>query len=391
MVLKQSGKLLYLEVNIMNLFGSSFFLVSLMFVEFGILKFIKKEFIPWREVVFNVSSGHILMWILRAFEVSIFYFLYNNFSLRLFDNWNIIALYAFTFFAWDFCFYWLHRMHHKIPLFWKVHTVHHEGEHFSLSLGLRNSWYSSLSSIPFFIALAMLGVPTEVFVSIGAFHYLVQFYNHNGVVKKSGFLEYFMVTPSLHRVHHGTNPEYIDRNFGGTLNIWDRMFGTRQVERDDIEIKYGVIGSIKTDNPFWGNNIPFMQALNIPLPDFEKLKGGKFNVSDLYVAMGGLNLLNLWLFYIHSEGKGLGMQQVSLFTIIFLGTIALGALSDNRFWGMVSWLIISIVGTGIFLYQYHIINPLVLGVFASFVIHGLYGLKYFSTNINTNEPLSSGV
>lgn len=375
----------------MNLFSGSFLLVSIMIIELGILKFIKKEEIPWREVVFNVSSGHILMWLLRALEVSIFYFLYNNFSLRLLDNWNIIAVYAFTFFSWDFCFYWLHRMHHKIPLFWKVHTVHHEGEHFSLSLGLRNSWYSSLSSIPFFIALAMIGVPTEVFVAIGAFHYFVQFYNHNGVVKKSGFLEYFMVTPALHRVHHGTNPQYIDKNFGGTLNIWDRLFGTRQLEVEGVEIKYGVIGSIKTDNPFWGNNIPFMEALNIPLPNFEKLNENKFNVSDLYIATGGLNLLNLWLLYIHNEGKSMGMQQITLFTIIFLGTLALGALSDNRFWGMISWLIISIGGTGFFLYEYGFSSPFTAIIFVGILIHSLYGLKYFSNNINTDEPLSSGV
>lgn len=372
----------------MNLFAGSFLLISVMMIELIILIFIKKEEIPWREVVYNLSSGHILMWILRAFEVLIFSYLYHNFSLRLLDSWNIIGQWAFTFFAWDFCFYWLHRMHHKIPLFWKVHVVHHEGVHFSLSLGLRNSWYSSLSSIPFFIILAMIGVPVEVFVSVGAVHYFVQFYNHNGVVKKSGILEKFMVTPSIHRVHHGINPEYIDKNCGGTLNIWDRIFGTYQPEIEGLEIKYGVTDAIKTDNPFWGNNLPFMRAWGMKIPNFEKRNETKFNVSDLYIATGGLNLLNLWLFYIFCEGKGLGMQQFWLFFLIFFGTIALGSLSDGRFLGMVSWLIIACVPTIAFVYQYNISDPFVLSLFILFILHGLYGLKYF-INSNDKQTLSS--
>ncbi|MFN8576070.1 MAG: sterol desaturase family protein [Candidatus Sericytochromatia bacterium] len=370
----------------MNLFAGSFLLILLMMIELLIFKFIKKE-IPWREVVYNLSSGHILMWILRAFEVLIFNFLYQNFSLRLFDSWSFIGQWVFTFFAWDFCFYWLHRMHHKIPLFWKVHVIHHEGVHFGLSLGLRNSWYSSLSSIPFFIGLAMIGVPTAVFVSVGAVHYFVQFYNHNGIVQKSGFLENFMVTPALHRVHHGQNLEYIDKNCGGTLNIWDRLFGTYQPELDHIEIKYGVADYIRSDNPFWANNLPFMKALHMKLPNFDK-KNNYFSVPDLYIATGGLNLLNLWLFYIHCEGKNLGIQQFWLFLLIFLGTIALGALSDNRLWGMIAWLFICFIPTALFVYSFNISHPFVLFLFILFIIHGLYGLKYFG-NSKSKQALSS--
>jgi sterol desaturase/sphingolipid hydroxylase (fatty acid hydroxylase superfamily) len=360
----------------MNLFTGSFLLIMCMLVELPMLKYLKKDEIPWREIVYNVSSGHILMWICRALEVLLFTYVLTHLSFGLLDSWNFVAQWVFTFFAWDLCFYWLHRLHHKIPLFWKIHVVHHQGEHFSLSLGLRNSWYSSLSSIPFFIILAVIGVPVPVFISVASVHYFVQFYNHNGVVKNSGVLERFMVTPALHRVHHGVNPEYIDKNCGGTLNLWDRLFGTFQREIEGVPIQYGVIGAIKTDNPFWGNNLPFMQALKMKIPDFKKQQESKLIVPDLFIATGGLSLLSLWLYYIFCEGHGLGMQQVVFFNLIFLGTIALGALSDGRFWGMMSWIFLSSVPSVIFVAYFNIYNSWAIIWFVLFFLHGIYGLKY---------------
>lgn len=88
--------------------------------------------------------------------------------------------------AWDFCFYWMHRLHLNF-LFYGQFGIHHEGEHFNLSLGIRNSWYSSLSNFPFIVGLAVLGLPVEIFVVVSSMHYTVQFYNHNGWVKRSGF------------------------------------------------------------------------------------------------------------------------------------------------------------------------------------------------------------
>jgi len=143
----------------MNLALGTGLMLLMVIIELLILKFYKKEEIPWKDVVFNLNSGHILMWILRGAELAVFYFFLHNYSLNLFTSWSFIPIWVFTFVAWDFCFYWLHRLHHKVKLFWMVHVVHHEGEEFNLSLGIRNSWYSSVTSIPFFIILAILGVP----------------------------------------------------------------------------------------------------------------------------------------------------------------------------------------------------------------------------------------
>jgi len=359
----------------MNLFSGSLLLILCLLAELVILRVMRKEEVPWREIVYNVSSGHILMWILRAVEVLIFSIVVDNYSLRLLDNWGFPAQWVFTFLGWDFCFYWLHRMHHKIPLFWKIHVVHHQGEHFSLSLGLRNSWYSSLSSIPFFIVLAFIGVPVPVFVSVAAIHYFVQFYNHNGVVGDSGILEKFMVTPAIHRVHHGTNPEYRNKNCGGTLNIWDRLFGTYQKKIEGVEIIYGVEGAIKTDNPFWGNNLPFMEALKMKLPEFNISENKKFNVSDFYIASGGLIVLALWLYYIYFEGQGLVLHQSLLFSLVFIATVALGSLSDGRLAGMIGWIILTLVPSIAYAVYFDIYKSWSIIFFVLFFVHGLYGMK----------------
>lgn len=371
----------------MNLFSGSLLLVLCILAELLIFKFTKKE-IPWREVVYNVNSGHIFMWICRAVEIIIFTFVLNHFSFGWVGTWSVPAQWVFTFIGWDFCFYWLHRMHHKIPLFWKIHVVHHEGEHFGLSLGLRNSWYSSLSSIPFFLTLAVLGVPVEIFIGVSAVHYFIQFYNHNGVVTDSGILEKFMVTPAKHRVHHGLNPEYIDKNFCGTFNIWDKLFGTYQQKIEGVDIIYGVHEPTNTDNPFWGNNVPFIKESKLKVPGFGKNLSNKFYVHDLYIGSGGLSLLSLWLYYIYCEGQDLGMHQVSLFFINFLGTIALGALSDHRLSGMIGWMLITLVSPVFFVVNYNIHDPMKIALFVIFFLHGLYGMKYF-ININSGNELNS--
>lgn len=359
----------------MNLFSGPLILISCVLLEFLVIKFIQKEEIPWKEVTLNLNSGHILMWFFRAFEVMIFQYVLTNYSLHWVTSWPVAVQWIFTFFAWDFCFYWLHRMHHKIPLFWDVHSVHHQGEHFSLSLGIRNSWYSSLSSIPFFQILAVLGVPLEIFIPISSFHYFVQFYNHTHVVNKSGFLDDILVTPSNHRVHHGINPEYLDKNCGGTFAIWDKMFGTYQKELDDVEIKYGIFEPIKTDNPFWANNIPFLEHMKIKLPSFEQKEEDKIEVEDGFIGSSGLVLFFVVIYYIYCQDHGMnGMKQLLFFMLIFFDTIAIGAVSDKRLWGMIAWILISSFASVAFVMYYSMFEPVSMLLFTALFLHGAYGM-----------------
>ena len=327
-----------------NLFWGILALLLMVLLELCYLHFVKKEIIPWREIIFNLNSGHVMTWVCRGIEVAGFDFVLRHASIGWVSSWPIVAQWVFTLLAWDFCFYWMHRLHHKYPLLWAVHVVHHEGEHFSLSLGIRNSWYSSLTSLPFFIPMAILGVPTEQFVLIGALHYAIQFYNHNAIVHKSGWLEYFIVTPSHHRVHHGYNPEYRDKNCGGTFAIWDMLFGTFQAERDDIEIKYGVKHKSNTINPFWANNIPFIKyVFKSKVPDFKGFELNKKSLNDFVVSIGGLLQFGLLIFYIYQEDKWGGWHEFLLFGLLLLSTIALAGLYENCRWGTDMYLATSIL------------------------------------------------
>lgn len=367
------------------MYGGPLLLLFCVVIELILMIYVKKQEIPWREVVFNFNSGHILMWILRALEVSVFAFVLNNFSLHWVTTWPIALQWIFTFFAWDFCFYCLHYFHHKIPLFWYVHVIHHEGEHYGLSLGIRNSWYSSVTSIPFFLILAVLGVPLEIFIPVSSFHYFIQFYNHTDIVGKSGFLEKFMVTPSKHRVHHGQNPEYIDKNCGGTFDFWDKMFGTYQEELPHVQIKYGVKDAIKSDNPFWGNNIPLLQAMKIKLPDFNKKNDYKVETPDWFIVSSGLTLWGLVLYFIHLQDQGFSLQQISYFWIIFLGTISLGGISDKKYWGIVTWILLSIFVSIPFILYFHLFSIIPLTLFIIFFLHGIYAFKFLSLKNRKND------
>ncbi|UTW60569.1 sterol desaturase family protein [bacterium SCSIO 12741] len=354
----------------MNLVLANGMLLVLVLVELGFLLFVRKEKVPWKEVVFNLNSGHIFMWVLRGIEISAFLFIAKHWSFSWIESWPYVLKWVFAFLAWDFCFYWLHRLHHKFPLLWAVHVVHHEGEHFSLSLGIRNSWYSSLTSLPFFVALALIGVPVEIFIATSSIHYFIQFYNHNRVVGKSGWLEKIMITPSHHRVHHGKNPEYLDRNFGGTLVIWDKLFGTFQAEINSVPIEFGVKDYKTNYNVLWANNLPFFKLLGI------RNENGKpqsfiYRVSDYLIGTGGLLLFGLLLFYISIEGRVPVIDQAGLFAIIFLGTIALGGMSEGKLWGLSIWgFVFGILFPALLFYQQ--ISDAILWVLSGLmVIHSL--------------------
>lgn len=109
-------------------------------LEASILQFIKKIDVNWREIIFNLNSGHIILWLFHGLEVLCFNYFYTHFSLNLFEHLPVVFMWLFAIFSWDLGFYWLHRLHHKVPFLWAIHVVHHQDESFNLSLAMRNSW-----------------------------------------------------------------------------------------------------------------------------------------------------------------------------------------------------------------------------------------------------------
>jgi len=151
----------------------------------------------------------------------------------------------------DFCHYWFHRASHRVNFLWAGHAVHHQSEDYNLSTALRQSWLEPVMSVPFYLPLALLGVPVEVFVATHTLQTLYQYWIHTRIIDRMGPIDRVLNTPSNHRVHHAINPEYIDKNYAGILILWDRIFGTYVPEK--AEPAYGLVKPLASFDPFWAN------------------------------------------------------------------------------------------------------------------------------------------
>jgi alkylglycerol monooxygenase len=154
---------------------------------------------------------------------------------------------------WDFCYYWNHRLGHEISILWAAHAVHHQSEEYNLSTALRQTSSSFLFSWIFYVPLFLIGFPTDVVVTVGAANLIYQFWVHTRHINRLGVLDRILVTPSNHRVHHGQNERYIDKNYGGIFILWDRLFGTFAAEADEDPVVFGVRKPLANWNPFWAN------------------------------------------------------------------------------------------------------------------------------------------
>ncbi len=244
------------------LYAIPFFMLLLVFeITYGYI--VKNQKHKLMDSVSSISSG--LTNIIKdslgigLVLVSYPYLLEHLALLQIQTSW-IVWLLAFL--AIDFAGYWNHRLSHKVNIFWNQHVIHHSSEEFNLACALRQP-ISNLFGYFAFLLLpaALLGVPNEVIAVLAPIHLFAQFWYHTQHIGKMGWLEYVIVTPSQHRVHHAINPEYIDKNLGQLLCIWDRWFGTFQEELDDIPPQYGVLKPANTWNPVHINFQHFWRLL----------------------------------------------------------------------------------------------------------------------------------
>jgi sterol desaturase/sphingolipid hydroxylase (fatty acid hydroxylase superfamily) len=174
--------------------------------------------------------------------------LVDHFQLITIDD--TLWVYILSFIAIDFAGYCMHRLSHYMNFFWNYHVIHHSSEEFNLPCALRQSISEVLSVYAFFlIPAALIGLPPEVIATISPIHLFLQFWYHTRHVPKLGWLEYVIVTPSAHRVHHAINEQYIDKNLSQIFIIWDRLFGTYQEELDEVPCVYGIKKPANTWNP----------------------------------------------------------------------------------------------------------------------------------------------
>ena len=160
-------------------------------------------------------------------------------------------LWPIGFIVMDFAYYWFHRLSHEVNFLWAAHAVHHQSEYYNLSVALRQSWIQQIYSGFFYIPLAFIGIPTEMFFLLNALNTLSQYWIHTQFIGKLGWLESFLNTPSHHRVHHGTDEPYVDKNYAGAFIIWDRAFNS--FTEEESAPRYGVIKPLRSWNPAWAN------------------------------------------------------------------------------------------------------------------------------------------
>jgi len=226
--------------------------MSLVIIEFLVSIYKGKKVYNVNHTLASTSAGLLSRMIgllsIRTFDYTMYCYVHENW--RLLDlPWNSTTTWLVGFIGMDFLYYWFHRAAHEINILWASHQTHHSSEDYNLSTALRQSAFQWIGSMFFYMPNAFL-VPPSVHLVHLEFNILFQFWIHTQFIDTIGPLEYILNTASHHRVHHGRNPYCIDKNYAGTLIIWDRIFGTFAAERKNEPIAYGLVHNLDTFNPF---------------------------------------------------------------------------------------------------------------------------------------------
>lgn len=254
----------------------------------------QKKYYTYHSFLINISIAF-LQQLTDAFNKVVFFigfvFVQEHYSIQRFLHWREIQIdfpialtrtfpffeiNAYMLFVWlfilvvaDFCQYWLHRLSHEVNIMWAGHIVHHSMEEYNYTVALRQSFIESIYTWIFYLPLAFFGIPWQLFIMAYAVSLIWQFFVHTRLVGKLGLTEKILATPSHHRVHHGKNPQYIDKNYGALFIIWDKLFGTFEPEVEAVD--YGVTIPLQTQNPLWVNIHHHLHILSM----MSKTKGFK--------------------------------------------------------------------------------------------------------------------
>ena len=316
----------------------------------------------FNDTISNLSNGlgqQAVGLFTKVIQLFFYTWFYNNFKIYNFKiddvfHWALALLIA------DFCYYIFHRASHRINFLVGSHVVHHQSEEYNLSVALRQSWLTRFYSWLFYLPLAFFGVPTEMFVGVMAIVIIYQFWIHTQYIEKLGFLEKILVTPSHHRVHHGKNPEYIDKNYGAIFIIWDKLFYSFEEERKPVI--YGTIKSANTWNPLWANfryykilwwrAKTYSQFLNkvkvwILAPEWTPKKEATNNPNKInhlkydkkadylsnFIIVAQFFSTFLFFGFILSMKSGFNLQEIIMLSFIVLWSLTnIGGLQESKAW-----------------------------------------------------------
>ena len=235
--------------NILLITIPIFLVLIIIEISYGVWKNDQKH--SYMDTISSLSSGftNLMVDILGLGIIILSYpFFYER--LKIIELEESILLYFIAFVCVDFASYCHHRLKHSINIFWNMHVIHHSSEEFNLACALRQSITNNLGiGILFLVPAAILGIPPQMISILGPLHLFGQFWYHTRHIGKLGWIEYILVTPSQHRVHHAINEEYIDKNLAAIFCVWDRAFGTFQEELDDVPCVYGTLKPVQTWNP----------------------------------------------------------------------------------------------------------------------------------------------
>jgi alkylglycerol monooxygenase len=226
------------------------FFVGLMLLEYFIAKKKNLPYFNLHTSIANVSIG-VAERLSEIFVAGLFYFIYDDIQKNygLFTIKPGVFLWILLFILTDFVWYWYHRLAHEINILWLAHVVHHQSEDFNYTASARITVFQAFIRTGFWSVLPFIGFPAGMITSLLLVHGLYPFFIHTRLIGKLGILEYILVTPSHHRVHHASNEKYLDKNYGDVLIIWDKLFGT--FKKEEEEPSYGLTKPLKTYSFLW--------------------------------------------------------------------------------------------------------------------------------------------
>jgi alkylglycerol monooxygenase len=322
-------------------------------VELLVTRIQRVSYYRFNDAITNLSCGigsQVSGIFLKVLTIGVYIAIYEYSPLKGKIPYNYVVMIVLLI-AVDFFYYWFHRLAHEVSVMWGSHVVHHQSEEYNLSVALRQAWVQGAFSWVFYLPLAFIGFEPKMFITIASIQTLYQFWIHTKVIgRMPAWFEYVFNSPSHHRVHHGVNPKYIDKNHAGTLIIWDRMFGTFQEEEE--EVVYGITTQPKSWNPLW-LNVEYWFGL---AKDTAKVKRPADAIRMMTSAPGWKPA---------EMGGMLAYNEVSAATFQKYDTAISPRLTNYIFFQFV----LLLLGTSAFLFGMKKLDPIEVGYVSVFIIY----------------------